>query len=220
MKYLEKYRNKVVVFVMLSLLMILSVVYTWQRQRTTHEFVSDDLMKIEETVVSETSESEEILQDIIVDIKGAVKLPGVYQMTTQDRVIDLIEKAGGILANGDTETVNLAQKLTDQMSITILDKNQVQELSTNNGEDIDSANKELQNFWNISSQTSKIDINTADISQLETLPGIGPSKANAIVTYREEHGSFQSIEDIQNVTGIGAKTYEKLQESIQVGGLP
>lgn len=220
MKYLEKYRNKVVVFVMLSLLMILSVVYTWQRQRTTHEFVSDDLMKIEETVVSETSESEEILQDIIVDIKGAVKLPGVYQMTTQDRVIDLIEKAGGILANGDTETVNLAQKLTDQMSITILDKNQVQELSTNNGEGIDSANKELQNFWNISSQTSKIDINTADISQLETLPGIGPSKANAIVTYREEHGSFQSIEDIQNVTGIGAKTYEKLQESIQVGGLP
>ena len=220
MKYLEKYRNKIVVFVMLSLLMILSVVYTWQRQRTTHEFVSDDLMKIEETVVSETSESEEILQDIIVDIKGAVKLPGVYQMTTQDRVIDLIEKAGGILANGDTETVNLAQKLTDQMSITILDKNQVQELSTNNGEGIDSANKELQNFWNISSQTSKIDINTADISQLETLPGIGPSKANAIVTYREEHGSFQSIEDIQNVTGIGAKTYEKLQESIQVGGLP
>lgn len=220
MKYLEKYRNKVVVFVMLSLLMILSVVYTWQRQRTTHEFVSDDLMKIEETVVSETSESEEILQDIIVDIKGAVKLPGVYQMTTQDRVIDLIEKAGGILANGDTETVNLAQKLTDQMSITILDKNQVQELSTNNGEGIDSANKELQNFWNISSQTSKIDINTADISQLETLPGIGPSKANAIVAYREEHGSFQSIEDIQNVTGIGAKTYEKLQESIQVGGLP
>lgn len=220
MKYLEKYRNKVVVFVMLLLLMILSVVYTWQRQRTTHEFVSDDLMKIEETVVSETSESEEILQDIIVDIKGAVKLPGVYQMTTQDRVIDLIEKAGGILANGDTETVNLAQKLTDQMSITILDKNQVQELSTNNGGGIDSANKELQNFWNISSQTSKIDINTADISQLETLPGIGPSKANAIVAYREEHGSFQSIEDIQNVTGIGAKTYEKLQESIQVGGLP
>lgn len=166
-----------------------------------------------EELVSET-ESDALI-DIIVDIKGAVKEPGVYQMTNKDRVIDLIEHAGGVTLDANTRHINLAQLLTDQLSITIQTNDEVSSAQAS-----ETPTNESMGMLSQSTSPEKIDINQASQEEFETLPGIGPSKAAAIVTYREEHGPFKAIEDLMNVSGIGQKTFDKLATSIQVGGLP
>lgn len=166
-----------------------------------------------EELVSET-ESEALI-DIIVDIKGAVKEPGVYQMTNKDRVIDLIERAGGVTLDANTRHINLAQLLTDQLSINIQTNDEVSSAQAS-----ETPTNESMGMLSQSTSPRKIDINQATQEEFETLPGIGPSKAAAILAYREEHGPFKAIEDLMNVSGIGQKTFDKLATSIQVGGLP
>lgn len=159
-------------------------------------------------------------EKVIVDIKGAVKHPGVYELTTNDRIIDAIQMAGGYTKKADSTTVNHAQKLQDEMVIYIPKK----------GEDVAEQLQALQsptsivtsgsssNAGNTSSSSSanKVNINTANETELTSLSGIGPAKAKAIVSYREENGPFKSVEDIKNVSGIGDKTFEKLKDSITV----
>ncbi|MCW6667493.1 ComEA family DNA-binding protein [Aerococcaceae bacterium NML190938] len=154
--------------------------------------------------------SEEKAPDIIyVDIKGAVKQPNVYALPSGSRLFDLIELAGGFLPEAETSVVNQAQLLSDQMLIYIhtqdewAESGQVIIMPTHN----DTTNE----------GTGLVNLNTADVSELQTLPGIGASKAEAIVAYRTENGSFQSIEELQQVKGIGGKTYEQLAPLITVG---
>lgn len=155
---------------------------------------------IEET---NTNKSEEETPSIImVDIKGMVKYPGVYELQSGSRVIDAIEAAGGYLPESDSMSINHAQILTDEMVIYI--------------PYIGEAAFDATHFVQAEQDDGKININTADEALLSTLPGIGPSKAAAIISYREEHGLFAAPEDLKNVTGIGDKTYERLQDSIKV----
>ncbi|WP_246027554.1 helix-hairpin-helix domain-containing protein [Lysinibacillus antri] len=144
---------------------------------------------------------------VMVDVKGAVHFPGVYELTTEDRVIDAIQLAGGYIEEADTKMINHAQKLVDEMVLYIPKK----------GEDVETIpNGQVAVATNNQHATSSlIDINSADESQLTTLPGIGPSKAQAIISYREESGAFKSIEDLKKVTGIGDKTFERLREFIE-----
>jgi len=152
---------------------------------------------------------EPAVQKIMVDVKGAVQYPGVYELTTEDRVIDAIERAGGYLAEAQSTALNHAQKLQDEMVIYI----------PKEGEEIDQS---PQNGLVVSSPAAssdlgdKVDLNSADEAALTAIPGIGPSKAQAILAYREENGSFQTIEDLKNISGIGDKTFEKLKEFIVV----
>ncbi|MCM3324606.1 helix-hairpin-helix domain-containing protein [Cytobacillus kochii] len=152
----------------------------------------------------ETSQEEEENysdDDVMVDIKGEVKDPGVYALKSTQRIVDAIQVAGGFLSEADQKQVNLAQKLTDEMVIYIpkVGEEGVSSLPPlNDGND------------------GKINLNQATVEQLETLPGIGPSKAEDILSYREEVGSFKAIEDLKEVSGIGEKTFEKLKELISV----
>lgn len=152
----------------------------------------------------ETSQEEEENysdDDVMVDIKGEVKDPGVYELKSTQRIVDAIQVAGGFLSEADQKQVNLAQKLTDEMVIYIpkVGEEGVSSLPPlNEGND------------------GKINLNQATIEQLETLPGIGPSKAEDILSYREEVGSFKAIEDLKEVSGIGEKTFEKLKDLISV----
>lgn len=141
---------------------------------------------------------------ILVDVKGAVKYPGVYSLVEGDRLIDAIDAAGGYLPIADSRTLNHAKKLTDEYVVYVPAE----------GEEIHSEVHPEES--KMSSNPSKININTADEAVLTTIPGIGPAKAKAIIQYRNDHGLFSSIEDIQNVSGIGEKTFEKLQLSITV----
>lgn len=144
---------------------------------------------------------------IMVDVQGAVNYPGVYSLMEGDRLIDAIHAAGGYLADADSRMLNHAMKLPDEFFIYV----------PREGEDVDFSSP-LESF---SSQQGgsvpddgKVDINTADVQELMTIPGIGPSKAAAILQYREEHGPFNSPDAIMEVTGIGQKTFEKLESFI------
>lgn len=140
---------------------------------------------------------------IFIDVKGAVKTPGVYETTKEKRVKDIIEEAGGLLEEADTTNINLSQKLKDQMVIYILKKGE----------------KPKQIDGNTSETTSTdatININTANKEQLMKISGVGKTKAEAIIEYREKNGEFKTKQDITKVKGIGKATFEKIKDKIEV----
>lgn len=140
---------------------------------------------------------------IFVDVKGAVRLPGLYKAKEGDRVFDLIELAGGLLEEADEDQINLAEKAYDEMVIYIVRKGE-------SLQDLTYPNPSLEKT------SGKVNLNKADTAELETLTGIGPSKAKAIIEYREQNGPYKQIEDLKKISGIGEKTFEKLQDSISV----
>lgn len=167
----------------------------------------------QQQLIEENEESvpEEDIQ-IMVDVKGAVHHPGVYELTTDQRIIDAIQMAGGYLEDAETTLINHAQKLEDEMVIFVPKKGE-----TYPPEIHDSIQAFTPNVSNSSSkETSKVNINSATESELLSLPGIGPAKAQAIISYRQEQGAFKQIEDIKNISGIGDKTFEKLKDMITV----
>ncbi|MEW9500498.1 helix-hairpin-helix domain-containing protein [Jeotgalibacillus marinus] len=154
--------------------------------------------------VEEAPKSESIL--VQVDIKGMVNLPGVYQVNDGDRVVDLIQLAGGTTDEAEMTSVNLAQKIHDEMVVYIPAV----------GEEIPSVIHTTQSPERESgeSQNGKINLNEADSTTLQTIPGIGQAKAQAIIDFRDTVGRFESIEDIKKISGIGDKTFDKMEELI------
>ncbi len=144
---------------------------------------------------------------VFVHVAGAVKNPGVYQLPGGARVKDALQKAE-LLPEADVTQVNLAQILKDEQKI------QVYYQKTDSDEVTDTSSQLPINH--ASANASFININIATETELEQLPGIGPSLAARIVSYREEHGYFAVPEDLKNVSGIGDKKYEALKEQITV----
>ena len=141
-------------------------------------------------------------EKIFVDVKGAVKHPGVFETTKDKRVKDLIEEAGGLLDDADTATLNLSQKVKDQMVIYVLKHGEKPKQITDDGSS--------------SSNTDVININTANKEQLMKISGVGKTKAEAIISYREKNGDFKKKEDITKVRGIGKATFDKIKDKIEV----
>ena len=158
-------------------------------------------------ISNETNNKDEKAEDkhdekIFVDVKGAVKHPGVFETTKDKRVKDLIEEAGGLLDDADTSTLNLSQKVKDQMVIYVL----------KHGE----KPKQISDGGSSSSNTDVININTANKEQLMKISGVGKTKAEAIISYREKNGDFKKKEDITKVRGIGKATFDKIKDKIEV----
>ena len=156
---------------------------------------------------NETNNKDEKTEDkhdekIFVDVKGAVKHPGVFETTKDKRVKDLIEEAGGLLDDADTSTLNLSQKVKDQMVIYVL----------KHGE----KPKQISDGSTSSANGDVININTANKEQLMKISGVGKTKAEAIISYREKNGDFKKKEDITKVHGIGKATFEKIKDKIEV----
>jgi competence protein ComEA len=139
---------------------------------------------------------------LFVDIKGEVNAPGVYEVDELSRVKDVIMLAGGFTSQAEPNGVNLAQKITDEMVIYVPAK----------GEDITGLTSQITS----SSEKRVVNINDASKDELETLPGVGPSKADAIITFREENGLFKSVDELEQVPGIGEKSLEKLRDYISI----
>ncbi len=159
--------------------------------------VVETTMLAEKTEVSTTQETV-----IFVDIKGAVKNPGVYQMKVGDRVKDALDAAGGLTEEADSQKVNLAKRLEDQMVIVVPKVGEeAEEIPA--GETRKEATKE-----------GKVNINTATVEELKTLKGVGEKKAEAIIEYRKKNGSFKTKEDLMKVRGIGKKLFDSFQERI------
>ncbi|MDQ1144969.1 competence protein ComEA [Bacillus sp. SORGH_AS 510] len=165
--------------------------------------------KREEKTNNKQKESQEKTEQIMVDVKGQIKQPGVYQANTGERVIDVISRAGGLTDQADQTQINFAEHVADEMVVYVPAKGEAA--------DAIAGNMDNQNATGSRSQEQgKININKADTTELQNLPGIGPSKADAILEYRNTNGPFKTVEDLKNISGIGEKTFEKLKDLIVV----
>lgn len=164
------------------------------------------------------------------NIKGAVQNPGVYEFEDGERVIDAIEKSGGLLENSNTSVINLSKNLFDEMVIVIYTNEEVNEMKEKNII-IQYVEKEcdcpkltndacITSNENNSNETieknEKISLNNATLEELQTLTGIGKSKAEAIIKYREENNGFKNIEELMNIKGIGESMFEKIKNDITI----
>jgi competence protein ComEA len=147
--------------------------------------------------------------DVVIDVQGAVVRPGVYTLSSDARVYQAVEMAGGLLPEADEKQVNRAQRLADGMMLYIPRKGEKLP-GLPPGASIMAGDGRSS----VAVQGEKINLNTATAEQLQTISGIGPSKSAAIIQYREEHGPFKTVEDLTNVSGIGPKTIEKMKDKI------
>ena len=145
---------------------------------------------------------------IVVDVEGAVNAPGLYTLPADARMGDAIQAAGGLAANAQPGAANLAQKLADGEQVTIPTIEQAQ--------DGEQTNTSSSKTGSSTKKEAKININTASAEELQELSGVGPALSERIVDYRESKGRFSSIEDIQNVSGIGETRFENLKDKICV----
>lgn len=160
------------------------------------------------------SASPTVVQGITIHVSGAVEKPGLYQLADNARLNDALIAAGGLSAEADRNWVdthvNLAQKLTDGAKLYFPYENEISVVSKTNG----TVAGEQTSV--VVGEEGKININTASLSELDSLPGIGQVLGQRIIDYREKSGTFTSIEDLLKVTGISQKAFDKLKEKIAV----
>ncbi|KRN94049.1 DNA uptake protein related DNA-binding protein [Pediococcus stilesii] len=156
-------------------------------------------------------------QKTMVDVKGAVKNPGVYEVKDGMRVIDAVEIAGGMTNSADRKNINMAQQLSDQQVIYVPVKGEVKDAVVQESENkVVGGSAAEQNGSGSSKSTKLVNINSATKEELQSLNGVGEKKADQIINFREEQGEFKTIEDLKKVQGIGQKIFEGLQDSITV----
>lgn len=182
-------------------------------------FLSKNVAKVsqfEEVVLTDTTdliaETEKENNDVVkmyVDIKGAVKLPGMYEVTSDMRVLNVIDMAGGLKETADDSQVNFSQRIEDQMVIYIPVEGEELSETVIAGSNSNTANISKD-------EEGKINLNQATKEELMTLSGVGEKKAEKIIEYREENGSFKTIEDLKNVNGFGEKSFESLEKYISI----
>jgi competence protein ComEA len=145
---------------------------------------------------------------VVVYVSGWVERPGVYEFEEGDRVVDAIERAGGPKKGADLNALNLAAFLTDAQQVLVMRKGQAPPTT--------SSGSPGGGGTSIGATGGPINLNTATLDQLETLPGIGPALGQRIIDHREQHGPFQSVEDLVEVSGIGEKRLADLQDQVTV----
>lgn len=208
---------------------------TEQTQSATDSLALEELEQVEQQAEISSEQTQQADADmdmsitqektlIYVDICGAVEKPGVYQVDSNSRLFEVIELAGGLKEDAATRFVNQARTLVDGEQIVILTKDEAEEalasgelIQTNTAIQGSEAGKSSETGSSANTQIStKVNINTASAQELTTLTGVGESKANLIIQYRENNGGFSSTEEIMNIEGIGEKTYAKFAENITV----
>jgi competence protein ComEA len=186
-------KSIVAIVIGISFIIMFLVLYLWQ---TGDSSDSDWTFPTELDKQGSKAQEIEATALFMVDVKGAVVNPGVYSVKEGDRVIDVIELAGGLQENANKNAINLAQLIHDEMVLYI--------------PKIGEAAQEVV----ASVQQHKMNINNATVAQLIELKGIGEAKAKAIVSYREKNGKFNTVDDLLKVSGIGEKTLEKFRDDI------
>lgn len=221
LRFLKKYKYIITIF--LFMLIIFYIVFVKVNLKSKEKNLVDN-----QVVINEVEKVEVDLKDdlVYVDIKGAVKKPGVYKINSDKKIIDVITMAGGLMENANTDNINLSKKVTDEMVIIIYTNEEVK-----NSNIVDTVIKVIDkecvcpNIQNdgcinteindsITNVNKTININTATLEELMSINGLGEAKAKAIIKYREENGYFKIIDDLLNVSGIGEALFEKIKEYI------
>lgn len=232
MKFFE---NKLIITTTIAFLLIILIclsIYSIKISNKNNDILCENNEDIDNN--AEVALNNEI-KKMYVDIKGAVKNPGVYQVNEENIINDVINLAGGLLDKAYVENINLSKKVQDELVIYVytkdeIKKNNLQENQTcssnnyiitectENKVSIITSNENNENNENNNSSVSSslININIASVEELTTLPGIGESKAQNIINYREENGYFKAIDEIKNVNGIGEATFDQLKKYITV----
>ncbi|HEW5450042.1 TPA: helix-hairpin-helix domain-containing protein [Streptococcus pneumoniae] len=154
----------------------------------------------------EVKKEEPLEQDLItVDVKGAVKSPGIYDLPVGSRVNDAVQKAGGLTEQADSKSLNLAQKVSDEALVYVPTKGE-EAVSQQTGSGTASS----------TSKEKKVNLNKASLEELKQVKGLGGKRAQDIIDHRETNGKFKSVDELKTVSGIGAKTIEKLKDYVTV----
>ena len=194
-------RRKIMLIVALALLIVAGSFYSfWQKNSVIDSGVSGEVLAKGAKVADEKP------NEIIVYISGAVNKPGVFKLRHNARVIDVVNLAGGLTMEADGDKINMAQLLKDGMHINVISK-----VPAGQG-----GGSGPSNTINKGAVVNLININTADKSALDTLPGVGPALAERIMEYRQTNGSFSEIEGLKKVPGFGASKFEKLKDKITI----
>jgi competence protein ComEA len=159
---------------------------------------------------------EEQSRKIYVYVCGAVQSPGVYELLPGSRVYQALEAAGGTTETADDRSLNRARLLSDGDQIIVYTREEVQAGQADVFAPVSGEKSDGVQTDGGSKDGRKVNINRAGVEELQELPGIGEARARAIVTYREEHGGFSGIEEIQNISGIKQKAFEKIKDYIEV----
>ena len=203
---LLQYKHFLIPIIIISSLILF---FLSNKNEPTSSSLFEPIQPIEESAIEQPeAEIDTQQQSIYVDVKGAVRAPGLYELSENERILDAIQLAGGYTEEANTNAINHAQKVEDEMVIYV----------PKIGEEVPELTNTVTMTSSSDSQNSngKINLNKASVEDLTSLPGIGPQKAQAIIAYRDENGRFRSIEELKNVSGIGEKTYEKLKDLIEV----
>ena len=169
--------------------------------------------------------SSEVAKTLVVHICGAVSAPGVYELPAGSRIIDAVEAGGGFLPEADEACCNLAEEIVDGCQIYIMTKTescadgQTEKkagIQTSPDSDMQTTDRNVRSNSATALENGLVNLNTADVAALMTLPGIGESRAKAIISYREQHGAFAQIEDIMKISGIKQAAFSKIKDKITV----
>ena len=169
--------------------------------------------------------SSEETKTLVVHICGAVSAPGVYELPAGSRIIDAVEAGGGFLTEADEACCNLAEEIVDGCQIYIMTKTescadgQTEKkagIQTSPDSDMQTTDRNVRSNSTPALENGLVNLNTADVAALMTLPGIGESRAKAIISYREQHGAFAQIEDIMKISGIKQAAFSKIKDKITV----
>ena len=175
------------------------------------------------TELSDASSEEE--KTLVVHICGAVSAPGVYELPAGSRIIDAVEAGGGFLPEADEACCNLAEEIVDGCQIYIMTKTescadgQTEKkagIQPSPDSDMQTTDRNVRSNSATALENGLVNLNTADVAALMTLPGIGESRAKAIISYREQHGAFAQIEDIMKISGIKQAAFSKIKDKITV----
>lgn len=222
MTFLKKHKGKI--FILIFILFTLFAIYDAYYVET--EQVEEVTIQKQEKTEEKNEQTKET--KILVDVKGEINTPGVYELTSNNTVMDAINKAGGLTKQSDTSNINLSKKLEDEMVIIVYSKSEIKNMQEedkikcppcNNAcvtEEDEKAKLDTDKTESTDTPSGKVNINTASSETLQTLDGIGEAKAKAIIEYRDKNGDFKNIEDIKNVSGIGDSIYEKIKNNITV----
>lgn len=163
-------------------------------------------VSMDSSTEKEVNKEEPLEQDLItVDVKGAVKSPGIYDLPVGSRVNDAVQKAGGLTEQADSKSLNLAQKVSDEALVYVPTKGE-EAASQQTGSGAASS----------TSKDKKVNLNKASLEELKQVKGLGGKRAQDIIDHREANGKFKSVDELKKVSGIGAKTIEKLKDYVTV----
>lgn len=219
MKFIKKHKGKIFIIIFI-IFTFYTVIDTYSLKESKSE-TKEETQKV--AIKKQTKENKESSPKVLVDVKGEVQKPGVYELTKDNTVIEAINKAGGITSQSDTSNINLSKKLEDEMVIIVYSKEEIENMN----EEVECPpcndvcvtkedEKALLEETKEQEVIGKVNINEADMDILQTLNGIGEVKAKAIIDYRDKNGPFKQIEDLKKVSGIGDSVYEKIKDNITV----